>query len=197
MSAASTEACSCILQTVVMMSSVHLCSGQCPALQPFRACGVHMRHGMSGHRLRVTAIAAPEKEAEMYNVPSTSAEVPKGLNKFSSKVTQPKSQGASQAMLYATGMVEGDMDKPQVTSPALLCLGPSVQYNLSAHIHVVMITWRVHATSPNYHSPLALGSSSSSKSASINTHNACRWASHQCGTRATRATCTSWIWQQT
>jgi dihydroxy-acid dehydratase len=36
------------------------------------------------------------------------------LNKFSSRVTQPKSQGASQAMLYATGMTADDMDKPQV-----------------------------------------------------------------------------------
>src|SRR4051794_23377370 len=36
------------------------------------------------------------------------------LNKFSAHVTQPKSQGASQAMLYATGMTDTDMDKPQV-----------------------------------------------------------------------------------
>ena len=36
------------------------------------------------------------------------------LNKYSSKITQPKSQGASQAMLYATGMSREDMDKPQV-----------------------------------------------------------------------------------
>src|SRR4029079_5151724 len=36
------------------------------------------------------------------------------LNKFSSRVTQPKSQGASQAMLYGTGMREADMQKPQV-----------------------------------------------------------------------------------
>ncbi|MCH2128814.1 MAG: dihydroxy-acid dehydratase [Pirellulaceae bacterium] len=36
------------------------------------------------------------------------------LNKFSRHITQPKSQGASQAMLYATGMTEADMDKPQV-----------------------------------------------------------------------------------
>ncbi len=36
------------------------------------------------------------------------------LNKFSSKVTQPKSQGASQAMLYGTGLTEADMAKPQV-----------------------------------------------------------------------------------
>ena len=40
--------------------------------------------------------------------------MPAPLNKFSSRVTQPKSQGASQAMLYATGLTEQDMDKPQV-----------------------------------------------------------------------------------
>ena len=36
------------------------------------------------------------------------------LNKFSSKITQPASQGASQAMLYATGMTDEDMQKAQV-----------------------------------------------------------------------------------
>lgn len=36
------------------------------------------------------------------------------LNKYSSRITQPKSQGASQAMLYATGMTEADMNKAQV-----------------------------------------------------------------------------------
>ena len=36
------------------------------------------------------------------------------LNKYSSRITQPKSQGASQAMLYGTGMTEEDMKKPQV-----------------------------------------------------------------------------------
>ena len=36
------------------------------------------------------------------------------LNKFSSHITQPKSQGASQAMLYGTGLTEADMSKPQV-----------------------------------------------------------------------------------
>ncbi len=36
------------------------------------------------------------------------------LNKYSSRITQPKSQGASQAMLYATGLTREDMDKPQV-----------------------------------------------------------------------------------
>ena len=36
------------------------------------------------------------------------------LNKTSRNITQPKSQGASQAMLYATGMSEEDMNKAQV-----------------------------------------------------------------------------------
>ncbi len=36
------------------------------------------------------------------------------LNKFSSRITQVKSQGASQAMLYGTGMTEEDMSKAEV-----------------------------------------------------------------------------------
>ncbi|CAO3618009.1 unnamed protein product [Cunninghamella blakesleeana] len=36
------------------------------------------------------------------------------LNKYSANITQPKSQGASQAMLYATGLELEDMSKPQV-----------------------------------------------------------------------------------
>ncbi|MGH9572197.1 MAG: dihydroxy-acid dehydratase, partial [Candidatus Acidiferrales bacterium] len=35
-------------------------------------------------------------------------------NKFSSRITKPKSQGASQAMLYGTGLAEKDMEKPEV-----------------------------------------------------------------------------------
>jgi dihydroxy-acid dehydratase len=36
------------------------------------------------------------------------------LNRISRRITQPKKQGASQAMLYATGLTEADMDKAQV-----------------------------------------------------------------------------------
>ena len=36
------------------------------------------------------------------------------LNKYSARITQPKSQGASQAMLYGAGLTEADMDKAQV-----------------------------------------------------------------------------------
>ncbi len=36
------------------------------------------------------------------------------LNTYSSRITQPKSQGASQAMLLATGLSSADLDKPQI-----------------------------------------------------------------------------------
>jgi len=36
------------------------------------------------------------------------------LNRYSSRITQPKSQGASQAMLHGTGLTNEDMDKGQV-----------------------------------------------------------------------------------
>ena len=36
------------------------------------------------------------------------------LNKYSARITQPKSQGASQAMLHGTGLTAADMDKAQV-----------------------------------------------------------------------------------
>ena len=36
------------------------------------------------------------------------------LNRTSARITQVKSQGASQAMLYATGLTDEDMDKPQI-----------------------------------------------------------------------------------
>ena len=38
----------------------------------------------------------------------------KKLNRFSAHITEPKSQGASQAMLYGTGLTRADMSKPQV-----------------------------------------------------------------------------------
>ncbi len=40
--------------------------------------------------------------------------MPQKLNKYSSRITEVKSQGASQAMLYGTGLTEADMHKPQV-----------------------------------------------------------------------------------
>src|SRR3989338_4398958 len=38
----------------------------------------------------------------------------KKLNRYSSRITEPKSQGASQAMLYCTGLTSADMAKAEV-----------------------------------------------------------------------------------
>ena len=35
------------------------------------------------------------------------------MNKYSSRVTQPRSQGASQAMLYGVGLTDADLQKAQ------------------------------------------------------------------------------------
>ncbi len=40
--------------------------------------------------------------------------MPKKLNRYSSRITEPKSQGASQAMLYGTGLTDEDMAKAEV-----------------------------------------------------------------------------------
>eukprot|EP00746_Dinoflagellata_sp_MGD_P154891 gnl/MRDRNA2_/MRDRNA2_85101_c0_seq2.p1 gnl/MRDRNA2_/MRDRNA2_85101_c0~~gnl/MRDRNA2_/MRDRNA2_85101_c0_seq2.p1 ORF type:complete len:664 (+),score=117.03 gnl/MRDRNA2_/MRDRNA2_85101_c0_seq2:150-2141(+) len=46
--------------------------------------------------------------------PTTPSTDPNVLNKYSSILTQHKQRGAAQAMLYATGMKEEDMNKPQI-----------------------------------------------------------------------------------
>ncbi len=52
------------------------------------------------------------------------------LNKFSATITQAKSQGASQAMLYATGLTEEDMSKPQVGIASVWYEGNSCNMHL-------------------------------------------------------------------
>ncbi|MEC8474943.1 MAG: dihydroxy-acid dehydratase [Planctomycetota bacterium] len=52
------------------------------------------------------------------------------LNQYSRRITQPKSQGASQAMLYATGMAPEDMDKPQVGIASMWYEGNSCNMHL-------------------------------------------------------------------
>src|SRR5499426_3381297 len=52
------------------------------------------------------------------------------LNKYSSHITRPKSQGASQAMLYATGLSEADLEKPQVGISSVWFEGNSCNMHL-------------------------------------------------------------------
>ncbi|MFG0287363.1 MAG: dihydroxy-acid dehydratase [Rhodopirellula sp. JB044] len=63
----------------------------------------------------------------MSTTPETDQSV---LNKYSRHVTQPKSQGASQAMLYATGMTPEDMNKPQVGIGSMWYEGNSCNMHL-------------------------------------------------------------------
>jgi len=53
------------------------------------------------------------------------------LNRYSSRITQPRSQGASQAMLYATGMTEDDMNKAQVGISSVWYEGNSCNMHLN------------------------------------------------------------------
>ena len=52
------------------------------------------------------------------------------LNKFSRRITQAKVQGASQAMLFATGLTEEDMDKPQIGIASVWYEGNSCNMHL-------------------------------------------------------------------
>ncbi len=52
------------------------------------------------------------------------------LNRYSAHITQPKSQGASQAMLYATGMTSDDMNKAQVGIASMWYEGNSCNMHL-------------------------------------------------------------------
>ena len=54
-----------------------------------------------------------------------------GLNRVSRRITQETSQGASQAMLYATGLTEADMDKAQVGIASMLYEGNSCNMHLN------------------------------------------------------------------
>ena len=53
------------------------------------------------------------------------------LNKYSSRITQVKSQGASQAMLYATGLQPADMEKAQVGIASMWYEGNSCNMHLN------------------------------------------------------------------
>ncbi len=54
--------------------------------------------------------------------------MPAPLNKYSSRITQPKSQGASQAMLYGTGLTDDDMNKAAGRHRQRLVRGQHLQH---------------------------------------------------------------------
>ncbi|KAI1643054.1 dihydroxy-acid dehydratase [Daldinia loculata] len=60
------------------------------------------------------ALAPSRQYARLLSTTSCRRSNDSDLNKVSRSITQPKAQGASQAMLYATGLTEEDLSKPQV-----------------------------------------------------------------------------------
>ena len=61
----------------------------------------------------------------------------KKLNKYSSRITQERSQGASQAMLHATGLSREDLSKPQVGISSVWYEGNSCNMHLNDLAQVV------------------------------------------------------------
>ncbi|CAA7403300.1 unnamed protein product [Spirodela intermedia] len=61
----------------------------------------------------VTSAAVTTTEVEERPSPTSTSPTPK-LNRYSSRITEPKSQGASQAVLYGVGLTDEDMGKPQI-----------------------------------------------------------------------------------
>ena len=53
------------------------------------------------------------------------------FNKYSSRIMQPASQGALQAMLHATGLTHADLDKAQVGISAVWYEGNSCNMHLN------------------------------------------------------------------
>ncbi|XP_042376094.1 dihydroxy-acid dehydratase, chloroplastic-like [Zingiber officinale] len=68
-------------------------------------------------RLCVSASSSYERQHVVESPPPPASEIPPiphKLNRFSSRITEPKSQGGSQAILYGVGLSDDDMKKPQV-----------------------------------------------------------------------------------
>src|ERR1700684_2568487 len=59
-------------------------------------------------------------------------------NRYSRVITEPKSQGASQAMLYATGLREDDMQKPEVGISSMWFEGNF------CNMHLLQLAEKVH-----------------------------------------------------
>lgn len=73
-----------------------------------------VRHANATKSRAPAVRASASVDDVLKNEAPSKTSVPSDLNKYSSRITQPKSQGASQAMLYGTGMTPDDMSKPQV-----------------------------------------------------------------------------------
>ena len=79
------------------------------------------------------------------------------LNKISAHITQPASQGASQAMLYGTGMTEEDMNKAQVGIGSVWYEGNTCNMHLLDLAAKVKPDFDVLFLETGYHFPETIG----------------------------------------
>ena len=77
-----------------------------PRRTPLCPCSILGAYGIDRY--------APSPHGVTVPIRQTLNRMPEPLNRYSARVTRPKSQGASQAMLYGTGLTEADMERPQV-----------------------------------------------------------------------------------
>ncbi|PIN16769.1 Dihydroxy-acid dehydratase [Handroanthus impetiginosus] len=85
--------------------------------QPAVPSAIKTHFSTSSSRLRTPCSFTIRASTTNPSETSTSAPPPAAatkLNKYSSRVTEPKSQGGSQAILYGVGLSDDDMHKPQV-----------------------------------------------------------------------------------
>ncbi|CAI5517115.1 unnamed protein product [Closterium sp. Naga37s-1] len=84
------------------------------AAQPVATRVTRPRRGARTAALRGLGVRSESGAAETESSATAAGGEGKALNRWSSRITQPKSQGASQAMLYGVGLTEADMHKAQV-----------------------------------------------------------------------------------
>ncbi|CAK9156061.1 unnamed protein product [Ilex paraguariensis] len=83
-----------------------------PALKSlFPSCGSHSSKPHTFY-LRASTETAPPPPQTVST--TTTIDPSQKLNKYSSRITEPKSQGGSQAILYGVGLSDDDMNKPQI-----------------------------------------------------------------------------------
>ena len=61
----------------------------------------------------------------------------KKINRYSRNITEPKSQGASQAMLYGAGLTEADMHKAQIGISSVWYEGNTCNMHLNSLAELV------------------------------------------------------------
>ncbi|XP_038704650.1 dihydroxy-acid dehydratase, chloroplastic-like [Tripterygium wilfordii] len=77
----------------------------------------------SPNSLQIIAQSPPSVTAVPSSATAGTSSIDLKLNKYSSRVTEPKSQGGSQAVLHGVGLSEEDMSKPQIGISSVLYEG--------------------------------------------------------------------------